>query len=171
MCITACGPSSRPTMIPMGLCPTDGTASCSRPPTRPPTAAELENTIPVQQAMKQAWKDSQVDDQIARHEEGGWIYMDKNTGQITTRRAPPGKRAEMELGNPPEVPGSVVVGMFHTHPSPESDGFEPEKPSTADTNSANRVGVPSLIQGYEGVHETGPDSRRGGLGGGPGYPP
>jgi hypothetical protein len=120
--------------------------------------------------MQDAWNDSKANDPALRHEEGGWIYMNPTTGAITTRRAPAGAQAALDLNNPPEVPGSVVVGKFHTHPNPTSEGWDPG-PSPADTRNANRHGVPSLIQADDGVHSTGPDSRRGGLGGGPGYPP
>jgi hypothetical protein len=139
------------------------------PPSGPPTAAELLNDPVVQQAMEQAWIDSQVTDLVHRHEEGGWIYMDTTTGQITTRRAPAGSRALLDLGSPPPVAGSVVVGTFHTHPNPTAEGWVPG-PSATDQASATHTGVPWLIRADDGVHSTGPTSRRGGLAGGPGYP-
>lgn len=40
----------------------------------------------VQQALQAAWKDSLPNDPMRRHEEGGWIYMDTTTGELTTRR-------------------------------------------------------------------------------------
>jgi len=39
------------------------------------------------------------------------------------------------------------------------------------TQSALLLGVPCLIRADDGVCTTGRDSRRGGLGGGPGFPP
>lgn len=139
-------------------------------PGHTPTAAELQNDPIVQAALQQAWTDSQPADPTNRHEEGGWIYVNPTTGQVTTIRAPAGARARLGLGSPPEVPGSVLVGTFHTHPNPTSEGWDPG-PSSTDDHSAAHTGVPWLIQADDGVHSTGPASRRGGLGGGPVYPP
>jgi uncharacterized Zn-binding protein involved in type VI secretion len=140
------------------------------PPTRPPTIAELQNDPVVQQALEQAWNDSQPADPANRHEEGGWIFMDATTGRITIQRAPRGARASINVNNPPNVPGSVPVGTFHTHPNPTAEGWDPG-PSGADTRNATRRGVPTLIRADDGVHSTGPNARRGGLGGGSGFPP
>ena len=148
--------------------PASATTPC--PPARPPTAAELQSNPVVQRAMEQAWNDSQPNDATHRHEEGGWIYMDTATGAISVRRTPAGSRAGLSFANPPEVPGSTVVGTFHTHPNPTSEGWEPGPSETDIQNSAN-TGVPWLIRADDGTHTTGPDSRRGGLGGGAGFPP
>ncbi len=135
-----------------------------------PTAAELSNDPTVQQALEQSWVDSLPADPARRHEEGGWVYLDTTTGTISVRRAPAGSQAVLDLNTPPIVPGSVVVATFHTHPNPSSEGWTPG-PSAADTQSAWLLGVPCLIRAEDGVHVTGPDARRGGLAGGPGYPP
>jgi hypothetical protein len=66
--------------------------------------------------------------------------------------------------------GAVVVGTFHTHPNPTAEGWY-GGPSTTDQNSANHTGVPWLIRADDGDYWTGPVFRRGGLAGGPGYPP
>src|SRR5262249_20060656 len=123
----------------------------------------------VQAAMQQAWADSLPGDPTARHEEGGWISMDTTTGRVDTRRAPTGTGSSLDLGNPPIIPGSVVVGTFHTHPNPRSEGWE-TGPSPDDQHWAQVSGVPWLIQAEDGTHVTGPVSRRGGLTGNPGYP-
>jgi proteasome lid subunit RPN8/RPN11 len=86
------------------------------------------------------------------------------------RRAPAGAQAALDLSAPPVVAGAVVVATFHTHPNPSAEGWKPG-PSAADTQSAWLLGVPCLIRADDGVHTTGPSSRRGGLAGGPGYPP
>jgi len=135
-----------------------------------PTATELLSELAVQQALEQAWMDSLPGDPRRRHEEGGWIYLDTITGALAMRRAPPGAQADLDLSTPPVVPSSVVVATFHTHPNPSAEGWEPG-PSAADTQSAWLLGVPCLIRADDGVHSTGPPSRRGGLAGGPGYPP
>jgi hypothetical protein len=141
----------------------------TNPPTRAPTASDLLDDPIVQAAMQQAWIDSFADDPNARHEEGGWIYTDTTTGQTGIRRAPTGTTTSLDLGNPPMVPGSVVVGTFHTHPNPTADGWDPG-PSPDDQYGAQYSGVPWLIQADDGTHTTGPASRRGGLTGDPGYP-
>ena len=135
-----------------------------------PTAADLLNEPVVRQALEQAWKDSLPDDAVQRHEEGGWVYMDTATGAIVVCRAAAGAQTMLDLDTPPVVPGAVPVATFHTHPNPSAEGWKPG-PSAADTESAWLFGVPCLIRADDGVHTTGPASRRGGLTGGPGYPP
>ena len=134
-----------------------------------PTAADLLSEPLVLQTLEQAWKDSSPESPAQRHEEGGWIYMDKADGKLAVRRAPVGGQASLDLSAPPIVPGAVVVATFHTHPNPSAEGWEPG-PSSADTQIARLVGVPFLIRADDGLHTTGPDSRRGGLAGRPGYP-
>jgi hypothetical protein len=121
-------------------------------------------------ALEPPWTDSLPAVPTQRHEEGGWIYMDTTTGAITVCRAPAGAQSTLDLNTPPVVSGLVVVATFHTHPNPSAEGWEPG-PSAADTQSALLFGVPCLIRADDGVHTTGPASRRGGLTGGPGYPP
>ena len=140
------------------------------PPTQVPSSSELLADPIVQQAMQQAWLDSEATEPARRHEEGGWIYMDLASGQIDVRRAPAGQRAILNLGNPPLLPNAVLVGTFHTHPNPTADGWDPG-PSIQDQLAATATGVPWLIRSDSGDFVTGPDSRRGGLSGGPGYPP
>jgi hypothetical protein len=135
-----------------------------------PTAADLLNERSVQEALEQAWKDSLPGNPYQRHEEGGWIYLDDTTGVVEVRRAPSGAQTSLDLSRPPVVPGGVVVATFHTHPNPSAEGWEPG-PSADDTQSAWLFGVPCLIRADDGIHTTGPVSRRGGLTGGPGYPP
>jgi hypothetical protein len=134
-----------------------------------PTAADLIYDLVVQQALEQAWNDSLPGDPDQRHEEGGWIYMDNTTGIVVVRRAPAGAQTTLDLSTPPVVPDGVVA-TFHTHPNPSAEEWEPG-PSAADTQSAWLFSVPCLIRADDGIHTTGPASRRGGLTGGPGYPP
>jgi hypothetical protein len=63
----------------------------------------------------------------------------------------------------------MVVATYHTHPNPVAEGWDPT-PSAADTRSAWLFGVPCLVRAEDGVRVTGPDSRRGGLSGDPGFP-
>ena len=142
----------------------------STPPNRPPTATELLADPTVQQALDEAWIDSLADDPLQRHEEGGWIYLDTNTGVLSIRRAARGRTSTIDLTNPPTSLGTVVVGKFHTHPNPTAENWDPE-PSAQDRIVDNRHGVPDLIRADDGIHLSGPAERRSGLVGGPGYPP
>jgi hypothetical protein len=137
---------------------------------RAPTAAELLGHPTVRQAIEEAWQDSLPQDTDRRHEEGGWIYLNVTTGEIRVRRAPAGLQAELSLENPPEVSGAVIAGVFHTHPNPTAEGWY-GGPSDADRLADERDGVPDLIRADDGFYVSGPESRRGGLSGGPGYPP
>src|SRR5438552_1359192 len=98
---------------------------------RAPTAAELLTHPAVQQALEEAWIDSSADDPGNRHEEGGWIYMNLTAAEITIGRAPRGIQAEISLDSPPIVAGAVIVGLFHTHPNPTSEGWN-SGPSESD---------------------------------------
>jgi hypothetical protein len=120
-------------------------------------------------AVDEAWADSQVDDLQRRHEEGGWIYLDIATGKITTRRAPGGGQATIDLSDPPIVDDHLLVGKFHTHPNPSSEGWH-TGPSRSDEMIDEWHGVPDLIRADDGIHLSGPESRRGGTAGGPGFP-
>ena len=142
----------------------------ANPPTRAPTATELLNEPVVQAALDHAWLDSLPGAPALRHEEGGWIYMDLATGQLTIQRALRGLEAIIDLSDPPLVHGSTVVGIFHTHPNPSAEGWS-TGPSPGDIFNDDRDGVPDLIRAEDGVHFSGPNSRRGGLTGGQGFPP
>ncbi len=107
----------------------------------PPTAAELQNHAVVKGALEDAWKDSQAGDPAKRHEEGGWVYMNIRTGEIAVQRATAGAQASIDLSNPPTVKDSVVVGKFHTHPNPTSEGWDPG-PSDGDRKVDEKHGCP-----------------------------
>lgn len=51
------------------------------------------------------------------HEEGGFIYMNLITGDLTTGSVAAGGQAGLVLSAPPNVDDSIVVGAFHTHPN------------------------------------------------------
>lgn len=134
-----------------------------------PTAAELLANPVVQQALQDAWADSQPHDPARRHEEGGWVYMDVSSGKVSIRRSRSGIQDRIDLGQPEIVLMSVVVAKFHTHPNPTSEGWNPE-PSALDEYYDDLHGVPDLIVSDSGTFVSGPDSRRGGLAGPAGYP-
>ncbi len=145
-----------------GCAPTPATAL------QAPTAADLSTNPVVVAAMNAAWTDSKAADSVNRHEEGGWIYMDTTSGALSTGRAPAGAQAALDVNNPPVVAGSVVVGLFHTHPNPTSEGWEPG-PSGADVAYHNAHGIPGVIKADDGIHTVGP-LRRTSLSGPAGYP-
>lgn len=134
-----------------------------------PTAAELEANPAVQAAFAAAWADSLADDDNLRHEEGGYIYVDGTTGEVSVHPAAPGQRRRIELSAPPLVAGCFLVATFHTHPNPVALGWDPE-PSVDDLVGAAATGVPWFVISEVGVFVAGPDRRRGGLSGRPGYP-
>ncbi len=96
--------------------------------------------------------------------------MNLNTGAILVVRAPAGRQAELEIGNPPLHHDCIIVGTFHTHPNPSAEGWDPG-PSDTDEQLLAALGLPGLIRADDGVHTAGPPSRRGGLRSGPGFPP
>lgn len=134
-----------------------------------PTIDELINDPTIRAALEAAWADSLPGDPLARHEEGGWVYFDPTTAAVVVRRSASGGAADLDLDDPPVVPGAVVVATFHTHPNPAAEGWN-TGPSESDATSAWLLGVPCIIRAEDGVHTTGPDARRGGLAGPPGYP-
>lgn len=140
------------------------------PLTRPPTASQLLAHPDVVRALDEARGDPLVNDSGNRHEEGGWIYMDLTTAAIMIRRAPTGTRSRLSLANPPLLPNHLIVGTFHTHPNPASERWATE-PGSQGELAARHTGVPWLIRAEDGDHTTGPESRRGGLGGGAGFLP
>ena len=139
-------------------------------PSSAPTASELLAEPVIKAVLEQAWQDSLPEDPSQRHEEGGWIYKDLATGEFLIRRAAVVHQAGIDLSSPPEVAGATVVAKFHTHPHPASEGWK-VGPSKSDQHYDSLHGVPDLIRAEDGVHFSGPPSRRGGLAGGPGFPP
>jgi len=82
----------------------------------------------------------------AAHEEGGFIYMNLITGNLTTLAVVRGGQANLPLSNPTLVADSIVVGGYHTHPNVGACWGAPFF-STADQNWANTNGVPILMIG------------------------
>lgn len=133
-----------------------------RPPTRFPYVDELMIDPRVIAALELAWLDTNADgDRVtAGCEQGGWIYMNLQTGQLTILRKhnellPPERPGLNQRGafnicldNPPLVAGSVVVANFHTHPSIPFTG-----PSGDDFQLADHYGVPGIVRGRNGAVE------------------
>ncbi len=134
-----------------------------------PSAAEMEADPAVREAFAVAWIDSFSDDPKLRHEEGGFLYYNPGTGAITVRRAPPGKRDEINLSYPPILQGWFLVATYHTHPKPP-DGVVTAEPSPQDRKCAAESGVPWFVVSHKGNSVAGPERRVGGLSGSPTYP-
>ena len=134
-----------------------------------PTASELQANQVVQAAFAAAWADSLPDVPQLRHEEGGYIYCNPTTGEISVRRAPPGERRLLDVTRPPLVAGAFLVAVYHTHPNPASGGWMPD-PSSDDYELADDSGVPWFIISLDEVYVIGPDRRVGGLTGSATYP-
>lgn len=134
-----------------------------------PSAAELQANPVVQAAFAAAWADSFPDDRVMRHEEGGYIYANPATGDVTVRRELPGSRRQIDLSAPPVVPDSYLVATYHTHPTPITDNGDPY-PSPDDEECADSTGVPWFVVTEIGILVVGPDRRVGGLAGPAGYP-
>lgn len=134
-----------------------------------PSAAELAAVPQVRDEIEKAWTDSDASDPLLRHEEGGWIYLELASGSIFVVRAAAGVQAAIDLSNPPLRAGSIVVGKFHTHPNPTAAGWY-GGPSRQDRYVDAIHGVPDLIRADNGLYYSGPDRRRGGTSGSPGYP-
>jgi hypothetical protein len=133
-----------------------------------PSAGPLLADGAVQGQLASAWAASDVADPAKRHEEGGWIYLNLITGAITVTRATAGAQASIQLSSPDEEDDSVVVGYFHTHPNPTSEGWNPG-PSKPDLRNAPKRQVPAFIRADDGDHTYGAAQRLH-LAGDRGYP-
>jgi len=113
-------------------------------PQQAPSAAELLADPEVRAALEKAWIDSNPYDPHSRQEQGGWIHLSEVSRKTAVRRASVGGQASIDLNHPPILDGYLVVGKFHTHPNPSSEGWDPG-PSTSDRRIDERHGVPDLI--------------------------
>ena len=134
-----------------------------------PSIQELVSHPIVIRALDVAWADSFSEDPLMRHEEGGWIYFRPDTNELITRRAPSGEIDSIKLGYPIVIPGWYIIGMYHTHPNPTAEGWNPE-PSIADRQLHKWAGVPGIVRSDRGIHLCGPDARCDGLKFGEGFP-
>ncbi len=124
-----------------------------------PTAAQMLEDPTVSAAIAQAWTDSQADDKDNRHEEGGWIVQNTETGALSVHRWPKGTGSSITPSARPQIPCHRVVGHFHTHPNPpeDEDGTKwVQGASTSDTNFANNTGLPGIIRNAAGTETYGP---------------
>ncbi len=110
----------------------------------------------VRSALETSWHNSQVDNPINRHEEGGWIISDSQTGESRTVPVSSGVRDGINAGDPGELgPNESVEGFYHTHPNPESDEIGQswtQGPSDTDKAWSDRNQVPLLVRSADGYH-------------------
>ena len=148
-----------------------------------PSGTELLKNDVVKGVLAKAFEKSSPGDKKHAHEEGGWGYLYPTTGQIIVRWATPGPKGtgagarpffEINLQNPPTVPGAVLIFKFHTHPITKEwmqsyNGGKgwPAGPSEDDKKINN--GVPELLIDGAGTYSYGTDHRRD-LGGRPDFP-
>jgi hypothetical protein len=135
-----------------------------------PTGKELINSPVVKTALDVAWAASNIAAGFPnRRENGGHIFMNVITGEISTTKAAPGRDwGSMKLPNPtPPADNTICVGHFHTHPNPEP-GFAQEC-SEGEPESFKADGVPGLVRSAKGTFTCGPE-RRLHLAGSRGYP-
>lgn len=116
----------------------------------PPTREQLADDPVVVRAMHQAWRESNPGARRdLRREQGGWIYV--RNGRTIIRRARAGGPDSIDLNNPPQIPGALLVGDFHTHPGfktqtrPGSNQTYNPAPSDPDVAQALARGVPGLV--------------------------
>ena len=151
----------------------DAAAAKGSSVTRPPTASELLANPRVRNLL-----DSILPDTIDLgnlSENGGWGYMNPDTGEMTTKPAASQKGLGIDLRHPPEVSGSYVIFSYHDHPGPSWLDYDPW-PSSNDVNFAWLTGTPALVVSDGGIGEpnrywsAGPACRWNGFQGPAGYP-
>lgn len=108
--------------------------------------------------IRRAWRDSQSDDAVQRHEEGGYIVLNADRSWGVERWA---RGSHFRIAPPPMdarncYNGRAVMGTFHTHPNPPVDetGVEWEQgPSESDRRWHRRRKVPGLVVSASLVYE------------------
>lgn len=150
---------------------------------RAPTFAFLIQQTVVRNALRAAWTASNpgVNPPVAgQHEEGGWVYLNLITNELSVRRQAAGAGASINLAAPPVVADNIVVAKFHTHPNLGPGWVAgPSQPSggrPGDVGVDAAHGVPDIVVGNPGVNPaqfqffpSGPD-RRAHLAGNQGLP-
>jgi hypothetical protein len=113
-------------------------------------------------AMDAAWDSSDVSDAQLRHEEGGWIIGNQQTGDVRVEPVAPGERAGIQPGFPTLQPDERPLGFFHTHPNPPVDEWGTkwhQGPSGPDRDWSEFRGIPCLVRNASGVEVYRPRSQ------------
>jgi len=135
-----------------------------------PTGKQLTEDAVVKSACEAAWADSNVNASNPNdwRENGGYIFMNLVSGQVSTARVPSGNWGGLNLPGPEikDIPDdSIVVGVFHTHPNPDGAGTCEDH----DVQKSKIDGVPDVVRGAKGPFPCGVE-RRLHLAGSRGYP-
>jgi hypothetical protein len=135
-----------------------------------PTGDQLMGNPIVTSAMDDAWANSNVGAKNPNdwRENGGYIFMNVVSGQISILKGAQGNWGAMNLPDPElkAIPDdNIVVAIFHTHPNPAG------KPGCEDhdTQKSQLDGVPDVVRATKGPFPCGV-SRRLHLAGARGYP-
>lgn len=118
----------------------------------------------VRAEIARAWRESEVDDPINRHEEGGYIVLNHDR-TLGVARWPRGEKSRIV---PPPLDadrlynGMAVVAAFHTHPNPPIDerGRQWEQaPGESDRRWHRRHRLRGFVIGRSFVYEIDEDAR------------
>ncbi|MEE4378435.1 MAG: hypothetical protein V2J55_13140 [Candidatus Competibacteraceae bacterium] len=123
-----------------------------------PTLDDLLKDPLVDAELQKAWKESNPNAPEVKKgqpgskkkEQGGGIFWNKTSGELTVVRTPAGTR-DGTSGAPASIGGDwEKVGEFHTHPNTSAEGYSAD-PSPADRNYVkNGSKVPEIIETHEG---------------------
>lgn len=127
-------------------------SGCGGSPAPDPEALDRALDDPhVQAELERAWNESNPDgpgDQ--KHEQGGWIVQNRETGEYEVIRWEEGNRDGISAGDRPDEDEYTVVAWFHTHPNTEEEGYTPDA-SPADIDLTNDYAqVPGVIETHDG---------------------
>ena len=147
----ASGDPAAPPAVSQAAARQSGCGGGGSPPTDPGGLDEALADPDVQAELERAWNESNPDgpgDQ--KHEQGGWIVLNRETGEYEVMRWPAGARDSIGPGPMPDGDKYTLVGWFHTHPNTEAEGYSPD-PSPADIDFTNDFAhVPGVIETHDG---------------------
>jgi len=109
-------------------------------------AISIVNDPDVKAAIDKAFEDSLPQELEARHEEGGWIIENTDTGKLRVQRCSGGPSGDMfmEVCDANLAPNEQAAAFFHTHPGPEVD--ENNVRWQIDPSPEDRLAVPAENQ-------------------------
>jgi len=125
-----------------------------------PTGKELSENSVVKSACDTAWAASNSDAKNPNdwRENGGYIFMNLISGEISISTVPPGNWGRLDLPSPDlkTIPANtIVVGIFHTHPNPDA----PQVCEDHDIDKSKVDGVPDVVRGPKGPFPCGVERR------------
>ncbi len=113
----------------------------------------------VRAELERAWNESNPDaaevpngqDGSQKHEQGGWIVWNRETGQYEFVRWDEGTRdSSTPTDRPPDNDEQIVIAWYHTHPNTDAEGYVAD-PSPADVTFTNdHAHVPGIVETHDG---------------------